>query len=396
MLKGKHIVCISMTTWRGPFTKSTVQLMSRLASQNKVLFVEYPFTLKDLLLAFRKKEVPWLRMLGLKNRLSREQTIGGDATVFQWIMPPVFPVDFIRHKKIYQQVFRLNVWLYQKSLKKGIKRLKMSEIIFIAAYNPLYGLALKGKLNERLHVYYAYDGPNIRRHGNRVLKIDTLYAGTVDAVIASSDMLAQDKKQYNKRCFVVKNGVDFDMFSKRARIQNFKSNNIRVGYIGNMDFRFDIDMVETTVKTLTGYAFEFIGNVRNAQIKRRLSVYPNVLFRSPVKPHKVPACMGKLDVGIIPYLQNQINTNIYPLKLNEYLAMGIPVVMTQFANLSDAINMVSIAKNAKEFIQQIKDAIAQDTTEKRRQRMRFASKNSWDTKAEEFSGILEYLLQITN
>jgi hypothetical protein len=28
---------------------------------------------------------------------------------------------------------------------------------------------------------------------------------------------------------------------------------------------------------------------------------------------------------------NEVNKNIYPLKINEYLAVGVPVVMTAFA-----------------------------------------------------------------
>ena len=46
MLKGKNIICISQTTWHGEFTKSTVQLLSLLAKNNNVVFIEYPFTVK--------------------------------------------------------------------------------------------------------------------------------------------------------------------------------------------------------------------------------------------------------------------------------------------------------------------------------------------------------------
>ena len=47
MLSNENIVCVSNTTWEGFYTKSTVQILSLLAAKNKVLFVEYPFTIKD-------------------------------------------------------------------------------------------------------------------------------------------------------------------------------------------------------------------------------------------------------------------------------------------------------------------------------------------------------------
>ena len=50
MIKGKDIICISYTTWEGEYTKSTVQLLSILALHNNVVFIEYPRTVKDLIL----------------------------------------------------------------------------------------------------------------------------------------------------------------------------------------------------------------------------------------------------------------------------------------------------------------------------------------------------------
>jgi hypothetical protein len=70
MIDNENIVCVSNTTWEGFYTKSTVQLLSLLAQQNKVLFVEYPFTWKDLLFTIiGKGRAPVARMLGLKKGL---------------------------------------------------------------------------------------------------------------------------------------------------------------------------------------------------------------------------------------------------------------------------------------------------------------------------------------
>jgi hypothetical protein len=62
--------------------------------------------------------------------------------------------------------------------------------------------------------------------------------------------------------------------------------------------------------------------------------------------------LAKYDLGIIPYKMNEVNRNIYPLKINEYLAVGVPVVMTAFADLTDFKSTVKAA-SSREFFKAI-------------------------------------------
>jgi hypothetical protein len=62
--------------------------------------------------------------------------------------------------------------------------------------------------------------------------------------------------------------------------------------------------------------------------------------------------LAKYDLGIIPYKMNEVNRNIYPLKINEYLAVGVPVVMTAFADLTDFKSTVKAA-SSREFLKPI-------------------------------------------
>jgi len=395
MISGQHIVCMSNTTWYGPFTKSTVQLMSRLAVGNKLVFVEYPYTFKDVLFSLLKKgNAPVSRILGLRNRINEIKTDQG-SVIYQLFIPPVFPCDFIKNESLFNFVFSINTKIYLRSLRKALKELRMENVLSISAYNPYYGLALKGKLGEKLNIYYSYDGPNTRRHGKRVLSVDAKYSGAADAVITTSDFLAVDKKKYNPKCFVVKNGVDFDAFSKHSNIDDFSKKEVKIGYIGSMDFRFDIDMVEAAVKAIPEYSFHFVGSIRNEAIKSRLEKYANVQFFAPVKPEEVPALLSGFNAGIIPYLQNDINRNIYPLKINEYLAVGVPVIMSRFAELPEFNGIIDSATNSTDFIKYLKKQVEEDNNEKRKLRIEFASENSWDNRAEEFSDIITQLLNNT-
>jgi hypothetical protein len=51
MIEGKYHLYITNNMVHGEFTKSTVQLLSLLAEKNTIVFVEYPFTIKDVVMS---------------------------------------------------------------------------------------------------------------------------------------------------------------------------------------------------------------------------------------------------------------------------------------------------------------------------------------------------------
>ncbi|MCT4603065.1 MAG: glycosyltransferase [Marinifilum sp.] len=392
MSNKKNIVCISNTTWEGFYTKSTVQLVSLLAKSNKLLFVEYPFTIKDLLFTLLGKgRAPVARMLGIKSRLVKKQSTF-NTEVNHLVLPPLLPFAFFKNEKLYHFFLNINTYFYARSIKRALRKLKMHDPIALNAYNAIYGNSLLGKIREKISVYYCYDGPDERRYGERAKKADYSFASKVDGVITTSDFLADSMKHLNKRMKVVKNGVDFNVFNKSAKSDVNKSEKKKVGYIGSLDHRFDIETVEYTVQQLANYEFEIVGDLMNPKIYEALAKYPNVTFLPPVKPHEVPNLLKKCDVGLIPYLCTEYTKNIYPLKINEYLSVGVPVVLTLFANLPEFNGVVNFAKNKEEFCEAIRKEINSDSIEKILSRIEYAKATSWESRAIDFEKIIdEYL-----
>lgn len=390
-MEGKNIICISQTTWHGEFTKSTVQLLSILAEKNNVFFVEYPFTYKDVIMAIlgKQKRAQVLRMLGLKKRIEKIETSNG-AFIEHVVMPPVLPVDFINNESLFKKFFGFNTFVYKNQLKKIIKKYKLEKPIIVTAYNPMYGLPMLGQLNEYLSIYYCYDGIDTQRHQSRIFDIEKKFCEQVDGIITTSDYLNSQKKQLNKKSYVVKNGVDISLFKPFAKtLVSAKESQKKVGYIGTLDFRFDIDIMEYAIKELPEVIFEFTGYLLNHEIVDRLSLYSNVSFFGSVKPEEVPQLLSKYDLGIIPYKMDEVNKNIYPLKINEYLAVGVPVVMTAFADLADFKDMVKSATNKELFKSQILSELKNDNNLLIKKRTDFAQQNSWEGRAIEFANILE-------
>ena len=390
MIKGKDIICISYTTWDGEFTKSTVQILSLLAKNNNVIFIEYPRTIKDLIKLFlgNKRDIA-LRMLGLKKRLVNIKSNRG-TDIKHVVMPPTLPINFIKNKHIYRLFSRINTRLYSEELENICWQEQIFSPIVISAYNPTYGLETIGKLHESLNIYYCYDGMDLTRNHWNTIEDEKKYSKKVDAIIASSDFLKEEKQQINKQCFAVKNGVNFQLFEPYHKtVPSLKTAKKKIGYVGCLDYRFDIDLMEYVVKHMPETEFDFTGYISNHLISERLSKYSNVAFYKSVTQKEVPMLLASYDLGIIPYNNLEINKGIYPLKVNEYLAVGLPVVMTNFAPLSEFNSVASISKNKEEFLVNIQLEIANDSKIKIKNRIKFAGNNSWEKRAESFGNILE-------
>lgn len=393
MIKNQQIVCISSTTWFGYYTKSTVQILERLAASNQVLFIEYPHTWKDIIMTWLgKQQGPQVgRMLGFSKRLTRIRT-ASDTDVYNLVPPPALPVYFLKNEKLFNWLFRYNAAGYLHSVQKAMKKLGITNPIVITAYHPIYGNAMLRKLNEKSHIYYCYDAVESWFYGKRIYEAERRYIESVDGIITTSDQLFEEKSQLNSNCYTVKNGVDFQLFEPHARTAIADRQRKKVGYIGSLDHRFDIDLVEYVVKQSPGFDFEFTGALLNPKVKDTLGQYPNVRFYPPVPSTEVPSLLASYDAGMIPYLCNEANKNIYPLKINEYLAVGVPLIMSNFASLPEFDHMVGTATSPEEFSNRLINEIKGDSLAKVAERINFARNNSWEARTEEFSRVLSYFI----
>lgn len=101
-------------------------------------------------------------------------------------------------------------------------------------------------------------------------------------------------------------------------------------------------------------------------------------------------------MGIIPFAKNEFNKGVYPLKVNEYLAAGLPVVTTDFGYLQDFEDVIRIADSTEKFKTFTQEELSTDSAEKKLHRLNFARQNSWEQRAEEISNIIEKLEQNLN
>lgn len=392
-----NIICLAFPAWEGNYLKSTVQLMTELARTEQVMYVDYAYTFKDMLQSMRGKGFAnWRRMLGIVPRL-RTVNLENGSTLHVLTLPPTLPVNFIKNPKIYDFLMRINAFFVKKAIQKATRQLGFSEYTVVNAFNPFLGVPLAKKLGENRLVYYCYDEIGAAtwasQHGSR---LENTFVPLCDAVIYSSQGLFDKKAHRNPNSFLVKNAVDFDLFSRKIApenlpiIENRHKEQKIIGYLGSIDERVDYDLLEALFRYLPQHLFVFVGRIPQAHVAERLAAFPNVRCVGAQPPAKLPAWVQVFDVCLIPFLKNALTAGIYPLKGNEYLAAGKPVVATRFADLSDFEKIIGIADDTEGYLNLVKKTLDNDTDAQQTERRDFAAQNSWKARAEAMKNVLSY------
>jgi glycosyltransferase involved in cell wall biosynthesis len=391
MLSNRNILCISGTEWNGNYIKAVVELMKVLSSTNKVLFVENAYTYKDAIAGVNGKDkVDYIQALGLKTRI-REVQPGNGGKAYILTPPLTFPVSFLSEGFMYDRLLKFNAWLLRNSIKKALKQLGMQQnLINITSFNPAMGEMTGRRFKEKTLIYHCYDelkGASIwnRKHG---LRHEGNFMKMVDAVIVTSQGLYDSKKGLTKRCFIVKNAVKVELFKKGFNKDVDPGKKI-IGYVGSIDDRFDYDMLQYLFIQMPDTDFIFVGRILSERGGAILKKYANVKLEGAKKPEELPPYLKTFSAGIIPFIKDDFTKGIYPMKINEYLAAGLPVVSTDFGDLSDFESLIKITNDKDIYMRYLIDEISNDSPEKRQLRLKTAEGNTWEKRADELSAVIE-------
>ena len=390
------IVCVGFPRWEGTdYLSSTVQLMGELARHHRVLYVDYPFTYKDLW--GKDAGVPRSAIEGEAPAL-QERTLAHGGKVQLLRLPPFVPANFLRTNLAYDAVLAWNAQRAARAIRRALKQLAWENPIVINAFNPALGNALAGKLDEQLLAYYCYDeisaAPWIARHGARH---EQRFLANVDVTIVSSQGLYDQKKGSTAAIALVKNGVNLEVFKPTGqRPADLPSGQV-IGYVGSVDDRLDYKLLAAIALNDSKVSLVFVGRIMDELAVRQLGRLPNVYLLGPKPVEQLGDYIAAFSVGLIPFVKNDLTAGIYPLKINEYLALGLPVVSTRFADLSDFSGYIEEATDTAAFLKATERALSGQAPADPIARRNFAAGNSWQGRAEKLASTLsDYLTPKSN
>lgn len=134
---------------------------------------------------------------------------------------------------------------------------------------------------------------------------------------------------------------------------------------------FDWRLLIGTAETFPDYAVVVIGDYR-WQCPETL---PNLHFLGLKRQNELPPYLKYSDVAIIPWFVNEISLATSPLKIYEYLAMHVPVVVPNLPLLAD-LPYVFVSTDYFDFFENIKQALKINRSTMKL--VEFIDNNSWE------------------
>lgn len=243
-------------------------------------------------------------------------------------------------------------------------------------WRPYFDLALDSDAYD-LSCYHIVDeysfSPVEQPLANREIRL----IKRVDQVFIHSPALLERKGRFNPNTRFVPNGVDYQAFATpQAEPPDLQMIPYpRLGYVGIIKGQLDFLLLLQLATHHPEWSFVFVGPKGNlgadVALVDQLATLHNVHFLGH-KPIEIACAYPQhMDVCLLPYKSNDYTKYIYPLKVNEYLAGGKPLVGTSIRSLLDFAHVMKLANTTEEWIQAITaslmpDALAGDRVGARR------------------------------
>jgi glycosyltransferase involved in cell wall biosynthesis len=392
------IIFLALPRWDAPYSSTALSLAKALSKKTRVFYVDNPLTLAEFI---RKRNTAELQV-------RREALFGNEDPVsnpdpehpnlFRVISRVSLPVNWLPDGIFYDFVSKINDSRLSATLNEIISGKNVKRYILVNSFNPLYGNSLKLSVEPILKVYQCVDdirqAPYISKHGTR---LEESHVRSADFTIATASALVQKLRKFSSEIFLLPNAANTVMFNAAVKMDLRKPKEFDgipegkkvIVYIGNLCQRLDYDLIKKIAEAHPdkhllligphsikpgGKGFYFDNN--------SISALDNVTLVGARKLEELPAYLQHAHCGIIPFLCNDLTKSIYPLKVNEYLSAGLPVVSTAFSDdILSFREVVRIAENHQQFVYAIDKVIEENSHARKIERMMFSASNSWEARA---------------
>lgn len=260
------------------------------------------------------------------------------------------------------------------------------------AVDVLRGMARSSLIFNRSDLHSAFpevNGPAVAALEHELLTI-------ADAVIyVSHELMTKDEPVVRGRPYFLGHGIDVEHF-RRVAVTDQPAEvtaipRPRIGFFGGIDdYVVDLDLIGRVAEENADAHVVLIGDATCDMSP--VTAHANVHWLGMRPYEEIPAYGSAFDVGIMPWLDNEWIHFCNPVKLKEYLALGLPVVTTDFPELRELRPRVVVAE-PDSFTAALREALALPLTDATiRQRRSLVEHDTWMAKAHELLALMDELV----
>ncbi|MEK6281545.1 MAG: glycosyltransferase [Acidobacteriota bacterium] len=303
----------------------------------------------------------------------------------------------------------INRYLLLPLIRGVARKLEMRDVL-IWSYLPtdtVLDLIRLLRTEKSATIYYCMaDFSQLTPDSAQIAKSERLLVRQSDLVFANCTKISKRLLEWADRVDIFPPGVNLDAF---ALVNSMDTANGRepgenlttperptIGYIGGLHRHVDFDLVAQMADARPEWSWVMVGPLQASA--ERLDGRKNIRLEGP-KPHEeLGSYLKRFDVCIVPYLQSAYTETVVPVKINEYLAAGKPVVSTNLPTVVEFNErhriLITAKNNRDDFLNGIEAALRlphdPGTIARRRE---VAALCDWNLQLEAMSNLIQKKLE---
>lgn len=375
MLRGKDILIFGDDWGRHP---STMQHVARVfAKDNHIIWV-----------GSLSNRAPKLRLADLKRLVHKFMLVFNERSyhnetrnvkeVYPFVLP-YFDIPVVRS---------LNRILIMARLKRAFKEENFHNPIVFTG-NPIMADIVPDLDPSSVHYFCLDDYDKFSDVFHSIREMEQLILERIDTSLCVSEFLRKTKMPRKGSSHFMPQGVDAQHFvySPMSVPENIRSiRPPRVGFFGLIADWIDLNLIAKCAEHYPEVSFVLLGKVVtdvSAVVGRK-----NIYLLGEIPYEQLPQYASGFDVGIIPFILNDLTLACNPLKLLEYFSLGLPVVSTDLPEVRKFGNLVYLARTQSQFLRKLGISLKERDKSKQQRRRRVAQQHSWDLIASQVADIV--------
>lgn len=387
LIKNRDFVIFGLQQWYTPIGSNCKNIALQLAKHNRVLYVNSPLDRNTIMQSKNDPNIEY-HLKATKGEVPDIVPISDNLWNYY---PPtkLESINWLPSTTVFQWFNKMNNKRFSADLKKAIGKMGFKDVIIFNDNDMFRGYYVKDMVKPSAYVYYSRDyllGVDYwKKHGS---VLEPRHIAKADVAVANSLYLADMLKQYNQRSYYVGQGCDLTLFDANdqhplpAALEPLP--HPMIGYVGALNtLRLDISILKKIAMANPKWSLVLVGPEDETFKSSDLHEMDNVHFLGRKEVKDLPSYIHAFDVCINPQLVNPVTIGNYPLKIDEYLAMGKPVVATRTKTMSLFEDHVYLADKPEDYVNLVKQAVQENNEEKKAQRISFAQSHSWENSVAE-------------